>query len=1199
MNVLASLFGSTVPHKLALGCAFGCALVLAAPAGALDVPFDNGTVIDSSTNRGFSTFLADLDGDGDLDFLSAVSTPTNTVSWFVNPGNGIGPFTEHTIATGFTGATSVHAGDVDGDGDLDVVAVAFDLGDIVVYINGNGAGTSWTTVSVDLSAAGARRAMFADIDGDGDLDIAAAVNGTGTKDVCWYENTAGDGSTWAFHGIDATMNGARGLDVADIDADGHLDLAVAAEFDDKVTIYRNTLGTGLTWVEKDISTALFDGGSNVVIVDVDGDGKLDVAGVAETASNGVWWRNPGGDAMGAWTETFISPSIGGAYALAAADFDFDGDIDFVTGGRSTQRTDWWENTAGNGSAWTQHLIETSTGPARSVATGDINGDGWIDTIMNTDGRLEWWRNESIHRNSPFLQTRNVDLAAAGAFDLEAADMDRDGDLDLVGSAQTADQIMLYRNTSGDGTAFTPVPVATGFDGARAIELGDVDGDGHPDVVGAAQNAGDLIWWRNVGGTGTTFTATTIDASFAGARDVKLADIDGDGDLDVAAAGFDADELAFYRNANGDGSLWNKITALSFFNEASSVDAGDIDGDGDIDLIGASFANDTLAWARNSTGDGSSWSEQLIVNSFDGASAVRLADVDSDGDLDVVAVAELGDEVAWFENASPGNGSVWTFHSIATGIDGARGVAVADLDQDGAIDVVATQGNGAGRVIGYLNLLGNGSAWSTVSIDNAFAGAALVSVADVDGDGRPDVLAGAATDGDFKWWRNGGGQAALPTVNSSPAALGNSVTDDLLRIGVRNNGRAGEANAELATLELRFEDGSGIALDSAQANGIIENLYLYLDTGDATWSPADTLVQTDATLTLVSGVHTMVLADGDANLSVAVGTTKTYFVVVQTTANYTTQPFGAFRMVHLTESSSRVEDRPNDTPLRLEYQPNVGSNVLQVNPSVSFSDIQLLSVSDSPDPVAAGTQLTYTVAVMNGGSSPADNVTVTSTLPSGVAFSSTIGCLNDPSGNPICNLGTVGAGATVTFDLIVTVGASTTGTLSYSASVSSTTPDTNPANNSGAASTTVERIGDLSLDLIDLPPGSYAPGAVHHDTIVVTNSGPSDLTGSLLNDTFPAALTGVAWSCTATAGSTCASGTGNIVNSPVSLRAGGVATYRVRGTVAPGTTANLSNTATVTDPNDPNATDNTDTVVSVWGNPIFVDGFETGNVSRWQ
>jgi hypothetical protein len=367
-------------------------VALALPAAAFGA-FDSGTTVDGNTNRGFSVAMADIDHDGDLDLLSAVSAPTSTVSWFDNV-DGLGTsFTEHSISTGFAGATSVDAGDIDGDGDLDVLAAAFDLGDIVVFRNDDFAGTTWTPLMVDAASAGPRRAIFFDLDEDGDLDVVAAANGTGTKDVGWYENTIGDGSAWSFHAIDATMNGARGLAVGDIDADGDPDVVASAEFDDQAVFYENFAGIGLTWAETQINTSLFDGGSNLVILDLDGDGALDVAGVAEGAGTVVWWRNSAGDGS-SWTESYVSPSLAGAYGIAGGDFDGDGDPDLATASRTGQRIDWWENAAGDGSVFTQHTIETLTGAGRWVAAGDLDGDRSPDLAMNTDLRLEWWRNLS-------------------------------------------------------------------------------------------------------------------------------------------------------------------------------------------------------------------------------------------------------------------------------------------------------------------------------------------------------------------------------------------------------------------------------------------------------------------------------------------------------------------------------------------------------------------------------------------------------------------------------------------------------------------------------------------------------------------------------------------------------------------------------------------------------------------------------------
>ncbi len=735
----------------------GLAGLAVLPAAALEVPFDNGTVIDSSTNRGFSTQMADLDGDGDMDALSAVSTPGNTVSWFENT-NGLGTaFSEHTIASGWTGATSVDAGDVDGDGDLDVAAVAFDLGDVVVYRNNNGVGTSWTNLDVDLASAGPRRAIFADLDRDGDLDLAVAANGTTTKDVSWYENTAGDGSAWTIHIIDSTMNGARGIGVADVDADGDPDVVASAEFDDKVTFYKNVAGTGLTWTETQINTALFDGGSNLVIVDIDTDGKLDVAAVAEQAANCVWWRNTAGDGS-AWTETFVSPSVGGAYGIAAADLDFDGDPDIVTAGRSAQRTDWWENVNGDGSSWTQHAIETLTGAARSVAVGDMNGDGWVDTILNTDGRLEWWRNESIHRNTPFhadprRRPRRARRRRPRGRRPRPRRRPRPG-----GRRQDRRQgggLRQHRRRSAPAsppptwrpasTAPTRSTSATSTATARSTWWA------------PAEDAGDLMWWRNANGLGTSFTATTIDAR-----------------LPRRQSGQAGRHRLRRRPRPGGRQRGRRRNRLLPQHQRRRLG---VEQDHRAQLLrpghrGRHRRHRRRRRPRPDRRLGGQRHPELGPQHHR-----RRLLLGRGGDHQLVRRRRR--RARWPTSTPTATSTWWRPPNWPTRPPGTKippatappGPSIrsppgstapaasrsADLDQDGDPDVVVTQTNGTGRVVAYDNVLGNGTSWSTVSIDNSFAGGALVSVADVDGDGRPDVLAAAETDGDLQWFRNGGGQ----------------------------------------------------------------------------------------------------------------------------------------------------------------------------------------------------------------------------------------------------------------------------------------------------------------------------------------------------------------------------------------------------------------------------------------------------------
>jgi uncharacterized repeat protein (TIGR01451 family) len=167
----------------------------------------------------------------------------------------------------------------------------------------------------------------------------------------------------------------------------------------------------------------------------------------------------------------------------------------------------------------------------------------------------------------------------------------------------------------------------------------------------------------------------------------------------------------------------------------------------------------------------------------------------------------------------------------------------------------------------------------------------------------------------------------------------------------------------------------------------------------------------------------------------------------------------------------------------------------------------LSKLDSPDPVVAGEQLTYTLQVDNNGSSEALNVVVSDTLPPGVSLVSTSGCAEDPNGAPTCSLGNVANGQSASYTLTVLVGSDVppATTLNNSASVGSDTPDDNAANDLASAQTTVTASADLAITKVDLADPSPVAELLSY-SIQVTNNGPSDAAGVVVTDTLPAGVT---------------------------------------------------------------------------------------------
>src|SRR6185369_15504577 len=232
-------------------------------------------------------------------------------------------------------------------------------------------------------------------------------------------------------------------------------------------------------------------------------------------------------------------------------------------------------------------------------------------------------------------------------------------------------------------------------------------------------------------------------------------------------------------------------------------------------------------------------------------------------------------------------------------------------------------------------------------------------------------------------------------------------------------------------------------------------------------------------------------------------------------------------------------------------------------------------SDSPDPVIAGNNLTYTITVSNGGPSDAQAVCLADAVAAGtssVSLSQTTGPTFTCTAPPVrCSITTLAAGATGASTFVVKVAPSRTADVSNTATASSTTTDPTPANNSGTAGTTVITRADLSITKSDSADPVTAGTNLTY-TITVDSSGPSDAPGVSVSDPIPAGTSFVS----ATGGGTYDSGTNTVSWSLGTVAASDPAVVlTLVVAVDPSRTTGISNTATVgsttTDPTPANNT----------------------------
>ncbi len=360
----------------------------------------------------------------------------------------------------------------------------------------------------------------------------------------------------------------------------------------------------------------------------------------------------------------------------------------------------------------------------------------------------------------------------GTWSSITADMDGDGDLDVLGAASTLNDISWFENDgSPNKDNWVKYTIEDFFRDAFKAYPVDIDGDGDIDVIGSNRlyPGGTVCWWENDGNPNKdNWTKHIIDNNFHDARSIHVADMDSDGDLDVLGAAKEFNDISWWENnGNPANDYWKEYTIDRDFKGAYSVFAVDMDNDNDIDIVGAGAfggGGNISWWENDGNPNKNNWTEFNIDNSFNYAASVYAADINNDGNIDVLGACRNGNEISWWENDGFPNKNNWTEYNIDNDFWDAASVYAADLDNDGDLDVIGAStdlvnknglSGGSGGVSWWENDGNpNSDNWNQHEIDNTFDGARAIYASDIDGDGDIDILVSAEQPTQsISWWEN--------------------------------------------------------------------------------------------------------------------------------------------------------------------------------------------------------------------------------------------------------------------------------------------------------------------------------------------------------------------------------------------------------------------------------------------------------------
>lgn len=665
----------------------------------------------------------DINNDGFPDVM--VSGPPGIV-WYRNTEAGGFAFQE-TLMPDFPGV-EFEPGDFNGDGLIDMV-FAHGSFNYLCWCENSGDGNFNPYIILNNVSYDPRYLLVCDLDLDGDEDII--VSFIPHDRSCWYENDGNAG--FSLHELNAPYHEGVVSGIWDKEGDGDPDLIIRNESHIQ-WLENNGLGIfiSLHAITSESASFLMDTG------DFDSDNDEDLALYNENTDELRWFENQSNPMLIAFH------SIGEFHSLrsvSCSDFDLDGDIDLLTGSYSGDGISLLEN-LGNG-VFSSLVVIFNGGFITQIVSGDLNLDGMPD-FVNLE-QVSWYANNgNLSFTGPFILTSET----AGPKGVLAADTDLDGYPDIITRANNG-ALYLFPNTwnqsFGDLELINDsVADNCGYPCGTEPVSGDFDNDGDPDLALGEFNNYVLL----NDGTGVYNQVQKLDRGWE-PQEICLEDLNMDGFEDILLSSYS--DIQWYKNL-GNGQFSPRISIYSYAWYGISVFAGDLDNNGTPDLIYSSPDYNHIAYRFND-GQGNFGEDHYIYPTSMNPSFVETADLDLDGNMDIMATLEdeYSAKLVWYKNLGNSN---WSEEMVITEGDFSCGPEIIDLDADGDADILSTDilSTNSSAIIWCENL-GGGVFNEPEIINEEIIWASGVFAADIDGDSDLDILSSSYGDGKIAWYEN--------------------------------------------------------------------------------------------------------------------------------------------------------------------------------------------------------------------------------------------------------------------------------------------------------------------------------------------------------------------------------------------------------------------------------------------------------------